>query len=194
MQNALIFILRTLMDLYLLAFAVRLLMYIGLRDGRNPLAQFIHHITNPLVQPLQRLVPAMGRFHTATAIVLVVLQGVASFALIKLGCLGTPGPAQLLALALLGSLQILLRVWFWSILITVVLSWINPGAYNPATAVLSAISEPILAPIRRYLPGIGGFDLSPLVAIILIQALLMTLPIGQIQAGLLCFGRGGPLL
>ena len=72
-----------------------------------------------------------------------------------------------------------------------VLSWVSPGGYNPAVAVITAIVEPVLAPFRRLIPQIGGLDLSPLFALILIQALSMLIPTGRVLSGMLCLPLAG---
>lgn len=192
MPNALVFILRTLVDLYLLTFALRLLLQWSKLNTRNPLVQFLLRVTNPLVVPLRRVLPPIGRFDSATGMALLGLQLAATMVLIRLGCIGEPDIAQVVALALLNLVQLLLRVYLYAILVYVILSWVSPGGYNPATALLAGLVEPVLAHFRRFIPTIGGLDLSPLFAMIAIQALTMTLPIGRLLGGLLCTGFASP--
>ena len=73
---------------------------------------------------------------------------------------------------MLSVVKLALSVFTWSIIIYVVLSWVSPGGYNPGAALVAAIVEPVLAPFRRLIPAIGGLDLSPLFALIAIQATL----------------------
>ena len=186
MQNALVFILRTLFDLYILTFAMRLLLQWAAVDKRNPLVQFILRVTNPLVIPLRRLLPPVGRIDTATIMVLVGLQLLATLLVVRIGCIGGPELLPVLALALLNIVRLALSIFTWSIIIYVVLSWVSPGGYNPGAALVAAIVEPVLAPFRRLIPMIGGLDLSPLFALIAIQAVSMLLPIDTILAGMLC--------
>jgi len=58
----------------------------------------------------------------------------------------------------------------FAIIIRVVLSWISPGNYNPAVAIIHALTEPVLRPFRRWVPSLGGIDISPIIAIILLIA------------------------
>ena len=90
MQNALVFILRTLCDLYILTFAMRLLLPWAAVAKRNPLVQFILRVTNPLVIPLRRVLPSIGRIDTATVVVLVGLQVLATVLLVRIGCARSP--------------------------------------------------------------------------------------------------------
>ena len=74
----------------------------------------------------------------------------------------------------------------WAIILYVVLSWVSPGGYNPGAAIVAAIVEPVLAPFRRLIPLIGGLDLSPLFALIALQALSMLVPVDRVLSGMLC--------
>ena len=77
-------------------------------------------------------------------------------------------PVALTAIVKLVVLSI--NLFVYAIFIRVILSWISQGAYNPATAIISTLTEPVLRPFRRILPPMGGFDLSPIIAIILLLA------------------------
>lgn len=193
MQNAIVFILRTLVDLYILTFALRLLLQWAAVDKRNPLVQFILRVTNPLVIPLRRVVPPIGRIDTATVLVLIGLQVVITALLVRIGCVGEPEILPILGLALLNLVKLALGIFTWSILIYVVLSWVSPGGYNPGAALVAAVVEPLLAPFRRLIPPIGGLDLSPLFALIAIQALSMLLPVDRLLSGMLCASLGRSL-
>ena len=81
----------------------------------------------------------------------------------------------LLTLSLAELLGLLLNVFLFAILIQVIVSWINPGAYNPAVSLLYSLTEPVLRPFRRLIPPLSGLDLSPLVALIAIQLTKMLL-------------------
>ncbi len=194
MQSAVVFILRTLFDLYILTFALRLLLQWAAVDKRNPLVQFILRVTNPLVIPLRRLLPSIGRIDTATVVVLVGLQVLATALVVRIGCIGEPEVLPVVSLALLNLVRVALGIFTWSIIIYVVLSWVSPGGYNPGAALVAAIVEPVLAPFRRLIPAIGGLDLSPLFALIAIQAISMLLPVDRILSGMLCSSLGRSVL
>ncbi|MEO8225233.1 MAG: YggT family protein [Gammaproteobacteria bacterium] len=191
MQNALVFTLRTLFELYVLTFALRLLLQWAAVDKRNPLVQFILRVTSPVVIPLRRLLPSVGRIDTATVVALLALQIAGTFLMVRIGCIGEPAIWQILALAMLSVVKLALSVFTWSIIIYVVLSWVSPAGYNPAAAIVTALVEPVLAPLRRLIPPIGGLDLSPLFALIAIQALSMLLPVDRVLSGMLCASLGG---
>jgi YggT family protein len=193
--SALVFIVRTLFDLYLLTFAVRLLLQRGRIDTWNPLTQFILRVTGPLVLPLRRVLPPVGRLDTATLAALFLLQLLATGILLRLGCAGGVGPVNIVLGALLALADLFLRVWFWTLLIHVVLSWVGQGGRgNPGAALVASIAEPLLQPIRRVIPPIAGLDLSPLFAILALQAARMLLPVELAVRGLACGGMALPVV
>lgn len=194
MQSALIFILRTLFDLYVLVFVLRLLLQWVRVDTRNPFVQFVLLVTNPLVMPLRRLLPPLGRLDSATLMALLGLQMLGTVVLAQVGCIGKPGIVPILLLTVLGIVRLILTVYFWTIIIYAVLSWVSPGGYNPGAALVSSLAEPLLKPVRRVIPMIGGLDLSPIFLLIALQALMMLLPTRQLWSAMLCANSVTPVL
>lgn len=84
------------------------------------------------------------------------------------------GIAQGFGWSFVGLLVSALRIYFWVILIRALLSWVSPDPYNPIVRALVAVTEPVLAPLRRLVPPrkLGGIDLSPLIALLLIEFLI----------------------
>jgi YggT family protein len=172
---ALIYIIETLLTLCLVAVLLRLLLQWSRADFRNPLARSIVHLTNPVIVPLRRLLPAIGRLDTASCVALIVaalLQVSVSWLLSGLG----PPPGLLwLRLAVVEIVRITLWTYFFAIVMYAMLSLIAPGTYSPAQGLLVSLCEPVLRPFRRLIPPLGSLDLSPLWAGIAIQALLILL-------------------
>jgi len=169
MTQALYFIVKTLAQLYLLLLLLRFWLPVFRADFRNPIAQGILRITSPVVIPLRRFIPPIGRLDTSTILVAYVLQFLLVLALLAIR--GLSVPALPIAISSVVELAILsLNLFFFIILIKVILSWVAPHNYNPMTALLNTMAEPILRPFRRAVPAIGGFDVSPIFAIILLKA------------------------
>jgi YggT family protein len=185
MTAALIFIVRTLFELYILTYAFRLVLPRSRGARFNPLVQFVQRVTNPVVLPLRRFVPALGRIDTATLVALLLLEGLLIALLYRLACGALPGPVPLVTGTLLGLAGLFLSVLFWSLLVYALLSFVSQGGPNALGELLGAIVEPVLRPVRQILPPIGGLDLSPLLVMIGIQAIRMVLPL-QAGAGLGC--------
>ncbi len=169
MTQALFFIVKTLTQLYLLLLLLRFWLPWCRADFRNPIAQGVLRLTSPIIVPLRRVVPPIGRLDTSTILVAFLIECLLVVILLKLrGASADVLPISLTALAELGILS--LNLFFFVILIKIILSWIAPQNYNPVTILLTTLSEPVLRPFRRIIPPIGGLDISPIFAIILLQA------------------------
>lgn len=170
MQQALIFIVSTLSQLYLFVMLLRLwLPWLG-ADFRNPIAQGILRLTSPLVIPVRRLIPPIGRLDTATVLVAFALQYLTILVILLIGG-SMVGIVPIAITAFLDLVILSCRLFTFAIIIHIVLSWIAPGTFNPATALIASLVEPVLRPFRRIVPSLGGLDISPIFAIILLQAL-----------------------
>jgi YggT family protein len=174
MPQALYFIVKTLTQLFLLLLLLRFWLPWLRADFRNPVAQGILRITSPLIVPLRRLLPSIGRLDTATVLLAFVVQFLAVVLLLAiLNRMADPFTIAVVSLIELAILS--LNLFFFVILIRIILSWVSPNNYNPITALLTTISEPILRPFRRLIPPIGGLDISPIFAIVLLQAMVIFL-------------------
>jgi len=188
MQSALIFLFKTLADLYLLTFLLRLLMQWVRASYYNPFAQFVMKVTSPLVAPARRVIPSIAGLDTATFVVLIALECLVTFILVRLA--DTVPDVMLLRLAgqelqvpaflLYSGLRLVaLTVWFYTVtvFIYILLSWFGNRGMNPMAVLLGQLVEPLLRPARRLLPPIGGFDLSGLIVLLLLQAIMIALPL-----------------
>lgn len=176
MQNSLIFIVKTISDLYLLTFLLRIVLQWVRADFYNPISQFVIKATDPLVLPARKLLPRSRHIDVPALVVLIVLEAAATWLLLALAGVSLPGLSLLFVVALR-----LIALVFWlysiSILVYVILSWIAQAQYSPVAALLHDIVTPVLNPVRRIVPLIGGLDLSPLLVLILIQAASIALPL-----------------
>ncbi|WP_455211431.1 YggT family protein [Kaarinaea lacus] len=172
--NAGVFLIQTLFGLYLVAVMLRFLLQMTRADFYNPVSQFLVKVTNPPLIPLRRIIPGLAGIDMAAVVLLLVIQAVelVLVGLVQGFSLGIPG---LLVLTVAELLNLLLNIYFFTILIQVILSWVNPGGYNPAVALLYSLNEPILSRARRVIPPISGFDLSPIVVFIGIQLIKILL-------------------
>jgi YggT family protein len=172
--DAIRYIVGTLLWLAVFAFLLRVILQVVRADFRNPISQAIVRLTNPLVLPLRRVIPPIGKFDAASLVALLLVELAAAAILLSLVGFAL-NFAGLLRMALLDLLQKVLQFYLVAIIIYVLLSWIAPGTYSPAGALLTSICEPVLAPVRRVIPPIGGLDLSALFVLIGLQALLILL-------------------
>lgn len=174
-SQALIFLVNIVFTLYIAALFMRIILLRLRADYYNPVVHFIARITDPPLRPLRRLIPAFGGWDVAAMLLAIVCAFVCGFLVLHLAGLGIP---WLLIASYTGKklLAVLINLYIFAILVQAVLSWLGPRQYNPLTLILWRMNEPLLRPVRRMLPPLGGaFDLSPLVVIIALEALSILL-------------------
>jgi YggT family protein len=170
--NPLEFVITTLFSLYIVAVMLRFLLGLVRADFYNPISQFLVRITNPLLIPLRKVIPVIGKFDSAAMLLMFVLQLVA-VTLVLLLRREEISTAILVVITLASLVALLIDVYMFAIIVEVIISWMNPGSYNPVSSLLHSLTSPLLRPIRSLLPSISGIDLSPLFAIIALQVLRM---------------------
>jgi YggT family protein len=175
-MRAISFLVDTLLSLYAVVLLLRLLLQLHRADFRNPIARAIVQLSNPVVLPLRRVVPAVGKLDTASLVALLLCIVIKLWILMLLVGGTAPGPLSLLRATLLDGIALVLKTYLFSIVVNAILSFVAPGNYSPAQSLLASICDPLLNPIRRLVPSIAGLDLSPLWACIAIQMLLILLP------------------
>jgi YggT family protein len=165
LARPLVFLVQVAFGLYSVVVLLRFLLQVVGADFHNPVSQFVVRLTGPLLAPLRRVVPAAGRYDTASLVLLWLVKSVELALIGVLIGVGTGIPRVLLwALPALVSLTI--NVFLFAVLIVVILSWINPQGYNPALLILHRLTSPVLEPARRLLPPVAGLDLSPVLVMI----------------------------
>jgi YggT family protein len=139
---------------------------------RNPVGEFVLATTSWIVMPVRRVIPGLAGLDLATLLLAFALQCLAIW--IKAAIVGVePALAAVLGIAALDLLRYSLYILVFAILVQVLFSWINPHA--PMAPVFNAMTAPFLRPLRRFIPPLGGVDLTPLVLLIVIQILLIVL-------------------
>jgi len=172
--NAIVFLIETIFELYLLTVMLRMLLQIVRADFYNPVSQFLVKVTNPPLVPLRRVIPGFGGIDFPAIVLMLIIQLVEVLLIVLVQGV-SPAFSGLVVLAVAKLLSLLVNVFLFSILIQVVISWINPGAYNPVVSLLYSLNEPLLSRARRVLPPISGFDLSPVLVMIMLQLIKMLL-------------------
>ncbi|MBN7119983.1 YggT family protein [Ectopseudomonas oleovorans] len=168
--EALIYIIQTLGSLYLLIVLLRFILQLVRADFYNPLSQFIVKATQPLLTPLRRIIPGFAGLDLASLILAILVQLLLMIVTLTLMGINVGGVIpQLLVWSVIGVTSLFLKVFFFALIISVILSWVAPGSYNPGAQLVSQICEPLLAPFRKLLPNLGGLDISPIFAFITIN-------------------------
>lgn len=166
-NGAFIYILQTLGQLYIFVVLLRFMLQLVKADFYNPVSQFVVKATQPLLMPLRRFIPGYGGLDLASIVLALLLYMALSFLLLTLA--GVPAAALLLNIFIWSALSLaalFFKIFFFALIISVVLSWVAPHSNNPAAILVRQLAEPVLLPIRRLLPDLGGIDISPIFALL----------------------------
>ncbi|OYY73915.1 MAG: hypothetical protein B7Y40_07230 [Gammaproteobacteria bacterium 28-57-27] len=173
LTQPIVLLLRMLFDLVIIFLLMRFSLQLARADFYNPVSQAIVRVTNPLLVPLRRVIPPIAGQDSAALVLAYVLALV--FMLVAYSVTkGVPNPLLLLPLALLHLLEIIIDMLFWGVLIHTILSWFPSAQSAPAARVLDQLITPLLAPIRRMIPDLGGIDLSPIALLLVLQVLTIS--------------------
>ena len=169
--NALSYLVGTLLDLYITAVLLRLILQWVRADFYNPVCQFLVKVTNPVIVPLRRVIPSIGRMDTASVLLILALEFFSVWVASRIS--SSPLNIEQIAIFSLQKLaSTLLMTYFFLIIATVILSWVGSRMRHPVVPLVYQMTEPVLRPFRKIIPSIAGIDLSPLFALIAINFLL----------------------
>ncbi len=161
------FLIDFVFNIYLMVVLLRLWLQFARADFYNPFSQFVVKVTQPIVAPMRRILPSIGRLDTATLVLAVLVAGLKIVTLnLVLGGTGL----NILSLVVVSSIIVIkeaLSLVMYVLILRAIMSWVSQGN-NPMELVLGQLTEPMLAPIRRRLPDMGGLDLSVMVVIVLL--------------------------
>lgn len=174
LNTAAVYILQTLGSLYLLIVLLRFILQLVRADFYNPLSQFIVRATQPLLKPLRRIIPGLAGLDLSSLVLAILVQLLLMIVTLVLMGYGVGDYLlQLLVWSLISVTSLFLKVFFFALIVSVILSWVAPGSHNPGAQLVNQICEPLLMPFRRFLPNLGGLDISPIFAFIALKLLDM---------------------
>jgi YggT family protein len=184
LTDALRFLLNVVFGLFVYTALLRFIMQWMRAPFRNPVGQAVTALTDWAVKPMRKVLPGFGGYDWASLVVAWLLQVVWLVAVTALtaplATLATGAGAGLIAVvAVIELLKAALWIVIVAVFVQALLSWVAPD--GPLAGVLNALTFPLLAPVRRFIPPIGGaLDLSPLIVIVLAQLILM-LPVAWLE-------------
>ena len=170
-----VFLINVIFGFYILMVMLRLMLQLVRADFHNPVSQFLVKITSPALKPLRRFVPGVAGIDMSAIVLLLVLkftEQLLSFLLVGSGI----HIGALILISITGLISLALYIYIIGIFVQVIFSWIQPGGSNPIIILLHQLTEPVMRPVRRMLPPFSGLDLSPLLAIIVLQLIVMAIP------------------
>lgn len=174
LTNPAVFLIQTLFGLYILAVMLRFVLQLVRADFYNPISQFLVKVTSPPLKILRRFIPGLGGIDLASIVLVWGLKYIELLLILLISGTTLNALAPLLW-AIPELIELLINIFLFAVLIQVILSWINPGAYNPASALLYSLTEPLMSPARKILPPMSGLDLSPMLVMIGLVLLKMLL-------------------
>ena len=172
LNGAAIFVIQTLGSLYLLIVLLRFILQLVRANFYNPLCQFIVKATQPLLKPLRRVIPSVFGLDMSSLVLAILVQMVIFAVVLTLSYMSF-NILGLLLWAIIGVTALFLKVFFFAMIISVILSWVAPGSVSPGAELVNQITEPALAPFRRFLPSMGGLDISPILAFMVLKLIDM---------------------
>ena len=184
LTSPLTLIINTLFDLYVLLVLLRFMLQMLRADFYNPVSQFIVRVTSPPLKILRRVIPSLAGQDTS-AILLCLVIVYTKFILLRLLNTGAihiggtlvsidgTGYLGLLIYSFADLISLFLTIFLIAIIIQVILSWVNPGHYNPVVGLVNTLAAPALRPVKKIVPAIGGLDLSPIIATLMIYVAKM---------------------
>jgi YggT family protein len=169
MAQVLIFLVQTLLGMYVMVLLTRFLLQWVRADFYNPVVQALVKITQPLVGPLQKIVPYTRRISLATLLIAMVVQMLLMAMVILLRGYALPDILSLVMWSLISLADYILDILFFALIGSIILSWVAPHSYHPSVMLIRQLTEPLIMPVRRLLPSLGGLDFSPIVVFIVIH-------------------------
>lgn len=185
MSNPIIFLTDSLFSLYILAVLLRFLLQWCGAPFYNPISQFLVKVTHPPLRILRRFIPPLGKIDTSSIVLVLILQMLANFIILILKGI-TINIGALTILSITDLVSLLINIFIFSVFARALLSWLNPGVFDAASSILANLTEPLLDMCRKFIPDLGGIDLSPLAALLFLQmAKMIVLPPLQELANLI---------
>lgn len=183
LQQTFMFLVQFVFGLYSFAVILRLWLRLASLDAYQPFIAAIAKSTAPIIHPLKKYLPDIGHLESASMVLLLVVTLV-KLLLVSFISGHVPQPIGLLAWTLISTVEVCLDTIFYVMIITAILSWI-PHAQPALSSLFAQMTAPLLAPIRRFIPLLGGMDLSPIVVLVAIQIIEMLMVHPIVRASLM---------
>lgn len=164
-----VLLISSLGTLYLTIIMLRFLFQVVRADFYNPLSQFIVRATNPLLLPLRKIIPGVGGLDLAALVLALLFHFIVIELLALAGFSTLVSPVNALVWALIGTVSLVLNIFFVALLVMIIASWIAPMSSHPVLMLIHQLVEPAMAPFRKIIPPMGGLDITPIFAFLAIQ-------------------------
>lgn len=175
LANAALILIEFVFGIAVALVVLRVLLQLVRANFHNPICQFLYKVSNPVLMPLRRIIPAWRRLDIAGVVLawfLLLLKRVLIFAMVG----AMPTFAGLAIIAIADLIGFVLMTMLLLVIVRVILSFVGSDSYHPVIPLVHQLTEPLLKPVRKRMPVLGGLDLSPMIVLLgfaLLQALLV---------------------
>ncbi|WP_293265575.1 YggT family protein [Neptunomonas sp.] len=169
-QDPITLIIRTLGELFIFILLMRFLLQLARADYYNPISQSIVRLTQPILLPLQKILPKAGRMDLSPIVVALLIKlGMFAVLIMMSKANIQVDLVQLLIVAIVGLVNSVLDIYFYAVIGSIIISWVAPGSFHPAPQLIGQITEPLFKLAQKVIPPLGGLDLSPILIFLAIQ-------------------------
>lgn len=173
MANSFILIFNTLAGLYLLAVLLRFLLQVAKADFYNPMSQAVVRVTDPMIRLFRNFIPGYRGIDFSAIVLALIVEALSICALIILYGGNIPGIGYVITWSFVGVLYFIINIYYYAIIASIIMSFVMLFSGNmnphPILRVIWQLTEPVMAPVRKVIPPMGGLDFSPIVIFIAIQ-------------------------
>ena len=173
-SDAGLFLVDTVLGLYILIVLLRFLFHLTRADFYNPISQFVVKASNPILAPLHRIIPTLKRIDFAAILLLIVLESL-RISITAFSMTYVPELSGVLVLSIGKLVQLVVYVMVFTLFARAVLSWVSGSSHHFATRLIFSLTEPLIKKVRRVVPRTGALDFSPIVLFIFLMLVLKLL-------------------
>lgn len=167
-KSLFVFLIQLVFDFYLYLLILRLLMQKLSINWSNPVTQMVIKVTEPVLKPLRRYIPGFKGFDLSILVLALVIAMVQQLIVVGLSYGFMPRVLGLIMIAAITLVNKALYCFIFAIIVSALISWFPRLQGGPLSHIVNTISEPCLRLPRRFIPLIGGFDVSPVVALLVL--------------------------
>lgn len=175
LTNSATLLVSTLGGLYLLAVLLRFLLQIAKADFYNPVSQAVVRLTDPVIRVLRPIVPGYRGMDFSALLLAFIIELILIVVLIMLRDFNMPNIGSLITWSVAGVILFIINIYYWAIIAAIIMSFVMmfSGSMNPhpILRLIWQLTEPVMAPVRKIIPPMGGLDFSPIFIFIFIQIL-----------------------
>jgi YggT family protein len=165
------YLVQTLGGFFLTLVILRFLLQLVKADFYNPISLFIVNTTQLVSSPIRALLPSFRSFDVASLVLAIFIQWMIIQLTYTINNLGVVNFFIAISWGFVGVLSVILNIYMYGLLATIIISWIAPQSQHPAITLINQIIYPAMEPFRKIIPSLGMIDLSPMLFFIVLNVI-----------------------